>query len=129
MKGLRLWFLVVVALASSSNIMAENAAGVWRGEITLNGQHRGVTLSLSINGSGLTGSMTAEGYTDTAELLDGTVNGDNVSFFIESGADDVPRFEFHGTITGDELKLTIYGRVKTTGANLTLGDGALTRSK
>jgi hypothetical protein len=128
-KGLRLWFLVVAALASSSNIMAENAAGVWRGEITLSGQHRDVTLTLSINGSGLTGSMTAEGYTDTAELLDGTVNGTDVSFFIESGADDVPRFEFRGAITGDELKLTIHGQVKTTGANLTLGEGALKRSK
>lgn len=129
MKRLRLWFLVVAAIASSSNIMAESAAGVWRGEITLNGQHRGVTLSLSINGSGLTGSMTAEGYTDTAELLDGTVNGDNVSFFIESGADDIPRFEFRGTITGDDLRLTIHGKVKATGANLALGEGALTRSK
>jgi hypothetical protein len=126
---LRLWFLVMAVLASSMNIMAANAAGVWRGQITVNAEHRDVTLSLRINGSGLTGTMTAEGYSDTAELLDGSVDGDDVSFFIESGADDVPRFEFHGTITGDELKLTIYGRVKTTGANLTLGDGALTRSK
>lgn len=128
MKHLRLLFLVMAVLVSSLNVMAGNAVDVWRGQITLNSQHRDVILSLSINGSSLTGSMTAEGYTDQAELLDGSVNGDDVSFFIESGADDVPRFEFRGAITGDELKLMIYGHVKATGANLTLGEGALKRS-
>ena len=129
MERLRAGFLVVAALASSMNVMAGNAAGIWRGQTNLNSQHRDVTLSLSINGSSLTGSMTADGYADTAELLDGSVRGDDVSFFIASGTDDVPRFEFRGAVTGDELKLTILGKVIATGANLTLGEEVLRRSK
>jgi hypothetical protein len=55
---------------------------------------REVILTLATNGSTLTGTMTGEG--ETVEILDGTVAGDQVSFAIASGPDDVPTFEFRG---------------------------------
>jgi hypothetical protein len=82
---------------------------------------REVTLTLAVNGSRLTGSMTAGG--DTAEILDGAVKGDEVSFAIASGADDVPRFNFEGIVAGDTPRLTVTGRLKTTGETLRIGEG------
>jgi hypothetical protein len=77
---------------------------------------REVTLTLSVNGSGLTGNMFADG--ETAEILDGTVKGEEISFAIASGADDIPVFEFHGSLAGDAVTLTVSGRLKATGETL-----------
>lgn len=80
-----------------------------------------VTLRLAVNGSGLTGTMTMDG--ETAEILDGQVKGDHVSFAIASGADDIPKFEFQGSIVGDTLTVTVSGRLKNTREELRIGEG------
>ena len=90
-------------------------------------QRRDVVLTLSVNGSTLTGTMTANG--ETAEILDGSVKGAEVSFAITSGADDVPRFIFNGSVVGDALSLTVSGRLKDTGETLTIGEGSFKRRK
>jgi len=88
---------------------------------------RDVSLTLSVNGFTLTGNMIIDG--ETAEILDGTVNGEEISFAIASGADDVPVFEFHGCLAGDALTLTVSGRMKATGETLKIGAGSFRRIK
>jgi hypothetical protein len=118
-----------MACLSASPLFAADIAGIWRGQVTMTGargeQRREVTLTLAVSGSRLTGTMTADG--ETAEILDGTVKGNEVSFAITSGADDVPRFLFDGSVVGDALTLTVNGRLKDTGQILTFGEGSLKR--
>src|SRR5271157_1664451 len=67
--------LVIVASLFCFHLSASNTAGVWKGRLTMTGasgeMRRDVTLRLEVNGSGLTGTMTAE--SETVEILDGTV--------------------------------------------------------
>ena len=107
-----------------------DAGGVWEGQLTMRGRaemHRDVTLSMNVIGSRLSGTMSANG--ETAEILDGTEMGDDVFFAITSGADDIPRFEFHGRVTKNVLKLVVTGQVRETGATLTIGVAELQRSR
>jgi len=123
--------LLIMACLSSSLLSAADTVGVWQGQLTMAGargeQRKEVTLTLTVNGSRLIGTMTADG--ETAEILDGAVKGDDISFEIESGADDVPRFVFNGNVVGDALTLTVSGRLKATGQILTIGAGSFKRRK
>jgi hypothetical protein len=88
---------------------------------------REVTLTLVADGSRLTGTMTSDG--ETAEILEGTVKGDEVSLAIASGADNVSRFEFQGSIAGNAFTLIVSGRLKETGETLRIGEGSFKRNK
>jgi hypothetical protein len=115
-KALRV-LLTVLAFVFSLGLSAADAVGVWQGQLTMTGargeMRREVTLTLAGKGASLTGTMTGDG--ETAEVLNGRVKGDEVSFDIASGADDIPKFEFHGTVSGDALTFTVSGRLKDTG--------------
>jgi hypothetical protein len=130
MEALRRLSLILACL-SVSLLSAADIVGVWQGQLTMAGargeQRREVVLTLAVSRSRLTGTMTADG--ETAEVLDGTVKGRKVSFAITSGADNVPRFIFNGSIVGDTLTLTVSGRLKDTGQTLTIGEGSFKRRK
>lgn len=129
MEALRRLSLILACLSVS--LLSADTAGVWQGQLIMAGargeQSRDVVLKLAVNGSRLTGTMTADG--ETAEILDGTVKGDEVSFAITSGADNIPRFIFNGSAVGDTLTLTVSGRLKDTGQTLTIGEGSFKRRK
>ena len=62
---------------------------------------RRATLSLKADGRTLTGSQMADG--STAEIFDGTVNGNQLSWKV-SISDPMPlTLEFNGTVDGDEV--------------------------
>ena len=62
---------------------------------------RRATLSLKADGGTLTGSQMADG--STAEIFDGTVNGNQSSWKV-SISDPMPlTLEFNGTVDGDEV--------------------------
>jgi hypothetical protein len=121
--------LIVIASVSWLLIYAANPAGIWGGQLTttLGGGEvrRSVRLALAVDGSKLTGTLTGEGT--SAELLDGTIRDDEVSFAIASGASDIPKLEFHGRLDGNALRLTVTGRVKDTEKTLKLGEGSFKR--
>ncbi len=123
--------LLTMACVSSLQLSAASISGVWQGRLIVTSgsreMRREVTLRLAVNRSSLTGTMTAE--SDTAEILDGMVNGYEVSFAIPSGADDVPKFEFHGSVVGDLLTVTVSGRLNETGEVLRIGEGSFKRSE
>jgi hypothetical protein len=123
--------LLIMACLFSSPLSTADTVSVWQGQLTMTGargdMRREMTLTLAANGSRSTGTMSSDG--EAAEILDGTVKGDKVSFAIESGADDVPRFEFNGTVAGDALTLAVSGRLKATGQTLTIGEGSFKRRR
>jgi hypothetical protein len=77
------------------------ADGNWNLVVSTPMGERQATLSAKTDGSTLKGSQMAEG--NSAEIFDGTVNGNAVAWKV-SITDPMPMtLEFNGTIDGDKL--------------------------
>jgi hypothetical protein len=77
------------------------ADGNWNLTISTPLGARQATLSVKSDGNTLTGSQGAEG--NTAEIFDGTVNGDAVTWKV-SITDPMPMtLEFSGTVSGNDV--------------------------
>lgn len=77
------------------------ADGNWNLAVATPMGERRATLSVKTEGNTLKGSQTAEG--NSAEIFDGTVNGNTVSWKVAI-TDPMPMtLEFNGTINGDEI--------------------------
>lgn len=77
------------------------ADGNWNLVISTPMGNRQATLSLKTDGSTLKGSQSAEG--DSAEIFDGTVNGDAVSWKVSITNPMPLTLEFSGTVNGNDL--------------------------
>ncbi|MGJ4893059.1 hypothetical protein [Bradyrhizobium sp. HKCCYLR20261] len=79
---------------------------------------RSATLSLKSSGSTLTGTQAAEG--DSAEIFDGTVNGDDVSWKVSITSPMPLTLDFKGKVAGDtisgEMGIGFMGSFPFTGA-------------
>jgi hypothetical protein len=80
------------------------------------GERRG-TLSLKTDGGTLKGSQSAEG--NSAEIFDGTANGNNIAWKVSITSPMEMTLEFSGTISGDTIsgnvKLGMFGESSFTG--------------
>ena len=77
------------------------ADGNWNLVVETPMGERRATLSLKADGGMLTGSQMADG--STAEIFDGTVNGNQLSWKV-SISDPMPlTLEFNGSVDGDEV--------------------------
>ena len=121
----KLLFVVTIALAFAFAVMAADATGKWTYEQPgrNGGPARQVTITLKQDGTKLTGSVPGMGRggaeAPPIEILDGKVDGGNVSFTVKRTTPNgelVTKYE--GTINGDEMKL------KTT---MDMGNGPQTR--
>ena len=75
--------------------------GNWNLTMTTPMGERQATLSLKVAGNTLTGTQGAEGA--TAEIFDGTVNGDNVSWKVSITNPMPLTLEFTGTVSGNAI--------------------------
>ena len=75
--------------------------GNWNLTMTTPMGERQATLSLKQAGGTLTGTQGADG--NTAEIFDGTVNGDNVSWKVSITNPMPLTLEFTGTVAGDNI--------------------------
>jgi hypothetical protein len=75
--------------------------GNWNLTMTTPMGERQATLSLKAAGSTLTGTQGAEG--NTAEIFDGTVNGNDVSWKVSITSPMPLTLEFTGTVAGDSI--------------------------
>ena len=75
--------------------------GNWNLTMTTPMGERQATLTLKEAGGTLTGTQGAEG--NTAEIFDGTVNGDNVSWKVSITNPMPLTLEFTGTVAGDSI--------------------------
>ena len=77
------------------------ADGNWNLVVETPMGERRATLSLKADGGTLTGSQMADG--NTAEIFDGILNGNQLSWKV-SISDPMPlTLEFNGTVDGDEV--------------------------
>ena len=75
--------------------------GNWNLIMTTPMGERQATLSLKAAGNTLTGTQGAEG--NTAEIFDGVVNGDNVTWKVSITNPMPLTLEFTGTVAGDNI--------------------------
>lgn len=75
--------------------------GNWNLTMTTPMGERKATLSLASSGGTLTGTQGAEG--NTAEIFDGTVNGNDVSWKVSITSPMPLTLEFTGTVAGDSI--------------------------
>lgn len=75
--------------------------GNWTLTMTTPMGERNATLSLTAAGGMLTGTQGAEG--NTAEIFDGAVSGDNVSWKVSITNPMPLTLEFTGTVSGDSI--------------------------
>ena len=104
---MRLFGLLLCAAASA---MAADLSGTWTGLIPArNNEVQDVTFRLVQKGDALTGKL----YRDTTSVpvLDGKIEGDRISFRVESEEQVgnifvVIKYSFTGSIKGTEIELT-----------------------
>ena len=111
---------VVVSLGS-------DPSGRWTGEMTLTVprvQSRTFTMELKMEGSRVVGKI-GRGR-DQADVLDGRIVDDELTFGVATGAVDMPRFEFKVKIEAETFKFTISG-LDPSGTLQKLGDGSAKR--
>lgn len=104
----RIAALAVVALALSASARAADVAGKWKSEFDSQIGVQKYTYEFKVDGDKLTGKASSEvnGQKREAEIKEGKVNGDEVSFVEPLKFEDQEiRIEYKGKISGDEIKL------------------------
>jgi len=99
--------LLILSLALALAAMAADIAGKWKAEYEMGGQTRTTTFDFKVDGNKLTGTATsARG--GAAEIQDGTVNGDDVSFSVTRKFNDQEfKLNYKGKVSGNEMKLKV----------------------
>jgi opacity protein-like surface antigen len=110
---MRLWKIAgavaVLALVFSVSARAADVTGQWTSEFNTPVGVQKYTFDFKAQGEELTGTASFErmGEKGTAELKEGKVQGDKVSFVeMLDFQGNAIRIEYSGTVSGDEMKLT-----------------------
>ncbi|MBY0504982.1 MAG: hypothetical protein K2X03_13805 [Bryobacteraceae bacterium] len=98
--------LLVLALAASA-LFAADVTGKWVAKMqTPNGDTRDMVMKLKADGDKLTG--TVGGMRGDAEITDGKIAGDDVSWVVVRNFNgNEMRQEYKGKVSGAEMKLTV----------------------
>jgi hypothetical protein len=101
--------VAALALVYPLSARAADASGKWKAEFNTQVGVQKYTFELKASGAKLTGTASFERMGDTghAELKEGKVEGDKVSFveLLEIQGNQV-RIEYMGQLAGDEIKFT-----------------------
>ena len=94
----------VAALLMTFTALAADVAGTWTGEQEGRNGPMTVTFNFKTEGNTLTGAMTTP--RGEAQISEGKVNGDEVSFVIvrEFNGNSM-KINYSGTVSGNEMKL------------------------
>jgi hypothetical protein len=92
----------VVAIAAAADV-----SGKWKAQIPGRGGNTNeTTFNFKADGDKLTGTM--ENPRGSVDIQDGKVSGDSISFVVvRKMQDNEMKINYKGTISGDELKLTM----------------------
>src|SRR5262245_28852888 len=107
---LKLRLATLFALAATLGaLQAADATGKWKSEFDTQIGHLKYTYELKADGEKFTGKAFREldGTKTTIEIVEGKINGDQVSFVepIKVQDQDI-RIEYKGKLSGDEIKFT-----------------------
>lgn len=103
----RLVKALTLILASAVWLLGADATGVWKADYqSPDGAARTSTFHLKADGTKLTGKVVSG--TGDAEIKDGTVKGDDISFTVirNFGGQDVT-LKYTGKVAADEIKMTV----------------------
>ena len=97
-------------LALVTKACAADVTGAWMMTTrTPDGYKHESTLNVQTDGRKLTGKLVSR--RGTAEISNGVVNGNNISFtVVRAGNGDELKIEFQGTVEGDTMKLRMQYR-------------------
>src|SRR5271156_3916097 len=102
-------YSILLALALAVVALAADVSGRWTFETEGRGGAVTNTLALKADGGALTGTISG-GRGGDVEISDGKVNGDTISFsVVREFRGNTFTTKYSGTLSGDELKLTIEG--------------------
>jgi hypothetical protein len=114
---MRLLISILLSVLLATAASAANFSGKWI--IEAQGRSPGqpvTTLILNQVGNQVTGSISGRNDAFSAspvntEILDGTVEGDTITFYVWTGLDRPVKAFYKGTLSGEEIKLTVTGGV------------------
>ena len=96
--------LVVVVFAAVAS--AADITGNWKADLQTPQGKVEVSYSFKQEGGTLTGTWQAA-QSPTVQIAEGKVSGDKVSFVVKLGPDGALTFAHEGTLSGDEIQLTM----------------------
>jgi opacity protein-like surface antigen len=97
----------VVAIVMVTAALAADATGTWTASFDTQIGVQKYTYTFKVAGNKLTGKAKSELAMTETDVVDGTVNGDDISFVENLNFQDMPlRIVYKGKLTGDQLKLT-----------------------
>ncbi len=99
----RVWILAAAVIAAALPATGADISGKWRAEFTSpDGQQRVNTFVFKVEGEKLTG--TVAGSQDEAPILNGKIQGDEISFTADRF---FGRLTYKGKVSGDQIKFTV----------------------
>lgn len=106
MTARRAFIASMLVLTSFALLQAADATGKWTAKFMTQVGEQEYTYELVAKGTTLTGTATGN-LTGKAQISDGKIDGDKISFVENAMYMDMPlRFEYTGTVTNDELRLS-----------------------
>ena len=106
-------------LAVMPNANAEDVSGTWKGSFDFQGSAVTLTCHLSMSGDAVTGNIEGLPTTPT-EIHDGKIEGDVVSFWINSDYEgNTYKILYRGTISADGIKFSFGTEDGSWGSELT----------
>src|SRR5690242_18514468 len=103
----RILLIAVIAAAMASAVLAADVTGTWTASFDTQVGVQKYTYTFKVDGNKLTGKAKSELANSESEIVEGTVNGDDISFVENLNFQDMPlRIVYKGKISGDEIKFT-----------------------
>ena len=97
----------VLVAAMAAAVLAADVTGTWTASFDTQVGVQKYTYTFKADGNKLTGKAKSELTGTETEIVEGTVNGDEISFVENLNFQDVPlRIVYKGKMAGDDLKLT-----------------------
>jgi len=97
--------LIVIGMAAAA--FAADVTGTWTASFDTQVGVQKYTYTFKVDGKKLTGKAKSELAGTETDILEGTVNGDDISFVENLNFQDMPlRIVYKGKIAGDEIKFT-----------------------
>lgn len=106
----KLLFVMTILLVTAFGLMAADVSGKWVAETPgrNGGPARQTTFTFKVDGSKLTGTVSAAGRNGNmeSEISEGKIDGDNISFKVtRTMGDRTMTQEYTGTVSGDSINL------------------------
>ena len=107
MTKTRILLLAVIVAALATAAFAADVTGTWTASFDTQVGVQKYTYTFKADGNKLTGKAKSELAGTETDIVEGTVNGDDISFVENLNFQDMPlRIVYKGKIAGDEIKFT-----------------------